>query len=91
MNNIKITAATIKSLKGKEPILALTAYDYPTALLIGKAGIHIVHVGDSLGMVVLGYPVTTFVTRMKSFIIHECWRSKLFTYSADMHIKLGHC
>jgi 3-methyl-2-oxobutanoate hydroxymethyltransferase len=45
-----------------QPISALTAYDYPTARLLDEAGIDVILVGDSLGMVVLGYDDTTEVT-----------------------------
>jgi 3-methyl-2-oxobutanoate hydroxymethyltransferase len=45
-----------------EKIAALTAYDYPTARLLDESGVDLLLVGDSLGMVVLGYPDTTSVT-----------------------------
>ena len=46
----------------KEPITMVTAYDYPTAKLVEEAGLEMILVGDSLGMVVLGYDSTIPVT-----------------------------
>jgi 3-methyl-2-oxobutanoate hydroxymethyltransferase len=61
--NSKITVETIRAMKSRgEKIAALTAYDYPMAKLLDEAGIPLILVGDSLGMVVLGYPDTTHVT-----------------------------
>jgi 3-methyl-2-oxobutanoate hydroxymethyltransferase len=48
--------------KNGRKIAALTAYDYPTARLVDEGGVDLILVGDSLGMVVLGYPDTTSVT-----------------------------
>ena len=62
MSEARETPQTIQSRKGHEPIAALTAYDYPMAKLIDAAGVPLLLVGDSLGMVVLGYPDTTQVT-----------------------------
>ncbi|MEI6070570.1 MAG: 3-methyl-2-oxobutanoate hydroxymethyltransferase [Verrucomicrobiae bacterium] len=50
-------------------IACLTAYDYPTARLLDEAGLDIILVGDSLGMVVLGHPDTTSV-RMEDMLHH---------------------
>jgi 3-methyl-2-oxobutanoate hydroxymethyltransferase len=59
----KITPESIRAFKDRgEPIAALTAYDFPTARLLDEAGIPLLLVGDSVGMVVLGYPDTTHVT-----------------------------
>ena len=55
-------AAAIVGYKGSRTITALTCYDYPTARLLDEAGTDILLVGDSLGMVVLGFPDTTRVT-----------------------------
>jgi 3-methyl-2-oxobutanoate hydroxymethyltransferase len=63
MNSSKITVAEIRAMKGRgEKIAALTAYDFPMAKLLDEAGVPFLLVGDSLGMVVLGYPDTTHVT-----------------------------
>jgi 3-methyl-2-oxobutanoate hydroxymethyltransferase len=63
MNLEKITVADIRALKAcGEKIAALTAYDFPMAKLLDETGIPLLLVGDSLGMVVLGYPDTTHVT-----------------------------
>jgi 3-methyl-2-oxobutanoate hydroxymethyltransferase len=60
---MKITVETIRAMKSRgEKITALTAYDYPMAKLLDECGVPIIFVGDSLGMVVLGYPDTTHVT-----------------------------
>lgn len=54
--------AAISTAKGSGSIAALTCYDYPMARILSAAGCDILLVGDSLGMVVLGYPDTTHVT-----------------------------
>ena len=59
----KITPAEIRAMKARrEKIAALTAYDFPMAKLLDESGVPFLLVGDSLGMVVLGYPNTTHVT-----------------------------
>jgi 3-methyl-2-oxobutanoate hydroxymethyltransferase len=59
----KVTPETIRAMKRRgEKIAALTAYDFPMTRLLDEAGIPLLLVGDSLGMVVLGYPDTTQVT-----------------------------
>jgi 3-methyl-2-oxobutanoate hydroxymethyltransferase len=63
MNSKKITVEKIRAMKIRgEKIAALTAYDFPTAKLLDEIGIPFLLVGDSLGMVTLGYPDTTHVT-----------------------------
>jgi 3-methyl-2-oxobutanoate hydroxymethyltransferase len=63
MNPEKITVEMIRTMKSRgEKIAALTAYDFPLTKLLDEAGIPVILVGDSLGMVVLGYPDTTHVT-----------------------------
>ena len=59
----KITVPSLRARKGAgPPIIALTAYDHPTASALDEAGVDVLLVGDSLGMVVLGYDTTLPVT-----------------------------
>ena len=69
MQQKKLTIPDIRNRKHDTPIVELTAYDYPWARLADQAGIEIVLVGDSLGMVVLGYTDTVSVT-MEEMIHH---------------------
>lgn len=54
-------AALLKARKGGLPIAMVTAYDYPTARLLDEEGMDSLLVGDSVGMVVMGYPDTVEV------------------------------
>lgn len=56
-----MNSSDLRARKHGPRIAALTAYDYPTARLLDEAGVDILLVGDSLGMVVLGFPDTTHV------------------------------
>jgi len=58
----KVTVDEIVSMKKKRKITMLTAYDFTTANICDKAGIDILLVGDSAGMIMLGYETTTPVT-----------------------------
>ncbi len=58
----KLTIPELKSRKGRGSLVMLTAYDYPSAKLAADAGVDVLLVGDSLGMVVLGYDSTVPVT-----------------------------
>lgn len=66
----KVTVPLLLEMKRKgEKITAITAYDYPTAKIVDAAGVDVILVGDSLGMVVLGYDNTIPVT-MEDMIHH---------------------
>jgi 3-methyl-2-oxobutanoate hydroxymethyltransferase len=67
-NRISIT--DLKAKKGRgERIVMMTCYDYPTARLLEAAGVDILFIGDTLGMVVLGYDTTVPVT-MEEMLHH---------------------
>jgi 3-methyl-2-oxobutanoate hydroxymethyltransferase len=74
----KVTVEFLNRWKAeRRRIPALTTYDYPTTRLLDETGIPFLLVGDSLGMVVLGYPDTTHVT-MEHMVHHvsACARAK---------------
>ncbi|MFZ7113174.1 MAG: 3-methyl-2-oxobutanoate hydroxymethyltransferase [Desulfatiglandales bacterium] len=85
MERKKVTIAELrqKKLSGQK-ISMMTAYDYPTARLADEAGIDTILVGDSLGMVMLGYESTVPVT-MEEMIHH----SKAVTRGAKSAFVLG--
>ena len=71
MAGSKVTIADLYGMKSRgEKISMLTAYDHSLARMIDDAGIETILVGDSLGMVVLGYESTTPVTMDE--MLHHC-------------------
>src|SRR5512141_381488 len=67
----KVTTLAFRQKKERgQAISMLTGYDYPTALALDQAGIDSILVGDSLGMVVLGYENTIPVTMEE--VLHHC-------------------
>lgn len=71
MSRKKVTILDIQKRKQTNvPITMLTAYDFAAAVLVDKADIDIILVGDSLGMVMLGYSGTTQVTMEE--MLHHC-------------------
>ncbi|WP_456326660.1 3-methyl-2-oxobutanoate hydroxymethyltransferase [Palaeococcus sp. (in: euryarchaeotes)] len=65
----EITPKKIVEMKGREKITMVTAYDYPSALIADKAGMDIIFIGDSLGMVVYGEENTLNVS-MDQMVYH---------------------
>lgn len=65
----KVTVRDIVRMKGSSRIVMVTAYDYPTARIVDSAGVDMILVGDSLAMVVLGYP-TTHGARLRDMLRH---------------------
>nr|WP_321401766.1 3-methyl-2-oxobutanoate hydroxymethyltransferase [uncultured Desulfobacter sp.] len=81
----KVTTSSLMKMKqeGKK-ITALTAYDYPSALMVDRAGIDLILVGDSVGMAVQGWDTTLPVT-MDEMIYH----TKLVTRACSRALVVG--
>ena len=78
----KVSIRTLQRFKAEKiPVVGVTAYTYPEALLADKSGVDFVLVGDSLGMTVLGYKTTIAVT-MDDMIAHcrGVWRANKFAF-----------
>jgi len=89
MTRIKVTADGIRAMKGRVKVASLTTYDYPMTRMLDEAGVPLLLVGDSLGMVVLGYPDTTHVTM--SEMIHHTRAAARAKPSALLVADLPYC
>lgn len=75
----KVTAPALTARKGGEPIVALTAYDYPSARLVDEAGVDLILVGDSVANVMLGYDSTIPVTLDEMIMVSRAVRRAVKT------------
>ena len=67
----KVTLPELERLRqAKRKVTMMTAYDYPTALLVDRSGVDVVLVGDSLAMVALGHESTNSLTMDE--MVHHC-------------------
>lgn len=80
MNDKPLTMADIRASKGQRKLVMLTAYDYTSARLVDEAGVDLILIGDSLGMVMLGREDTISVTMDE--MIHHCKAVKRGTHNA---------
>ena len=70
MQTRKLTIPDISARKQGPPLAMLTAYDYSWARIVDRAGVDMILVGDSLGMVMLGHTSTVPVTM--DDMVHHC-------------------
>ena len=76
MDRPPVNVATLRKMKGnKKPIACITAYDASFAQLVDRAGVDVVLVGDSLGMVIQGHDTTVPVT-----VDHMVYHAKTVAY-----------
>src|ERR1700761_8348320 len=79
-SRLPVTLATIDERRGRgEPLVMVTAYDFPSARAAEASGVDIVLVGDSGAMTVLGYPSTVEVTTDELLILARAVRRGLHT------------
>lgn len=75
----KVTAPGLRARKGGEPIVALTAYDFPSATLVDAAGVDLILVGDSVANVMFGYESTIPVTLDEMIMVSRAVRRAVKT------------